>query len=37
VWVHCASGLRAGLAASLLARAGRDVVLVEGVVQPDGS
>jgi glyoxylase-like metal-dependent hydrolase (beta-lactamase superfamily II)/rhodanese-related sulfurtransferase len=32
VWVHCASGLRAGLAASLLARSGRDVVLVDGPV-----
>ncbi|MEU4448752.1 MBL fold metallo-hydrolase [Actinosynnema sp. NPDC050801] len=26
VWVHCASGYRAGIAASLLHRAGRDVV-----------
>ena len=29
VWVHCASGFRASIAASLLARAGRDVVLVD--------
>ena len=29
VWVHCASGLRAAIAASLLDRAGRDVVLVD--------
>jgi hydroxyacylglutathione hydrolase len=29
VWVHCASGYRASIAASLLARAGRDVVLVD--------
>lgn len=28
VWVHCKSGFRAAIAASLLARAGRDVVLV---------
>ncbi|WBB93219.1 MBL fold metallo-hydrolase [Verrucosispora sp. WMMC514] len=28
VWVHCGSGYRAALAASLLANAGRDVVLV---------
>lgn len=28
VWVHCRSGFRAAIAASLLARAGRDVVLV---------
>ncbi len=30
VWVHCASGFRASIAASLLDRAGRDVVLVDG-------
>ena len=30
VWVHCAAGYRAGIAASLLARRGRDVVLVDG-------
>ncbi|MGW5051783.1 MBL fold metallo-hydrolase [Actinokineospora sp. NPDC004072] len=29
VWVHCAAGMRAGIAASLLARSGRDVVLVD--------
>ncbi|TIC85646.1 MBL fold metallo-hydrolase [Nocardioides sp. GY 10127] len=29
VWVHCQSGFRASIAASLLARAGRDVVLVD--------
>jgi hydroxyacylglutathione hydrolase len=29
VWVHCAAGYRASIAASLLARAGRDVVLVD--------
>ncbi len=29
VWVHCASGYRASIAASLLVRAGRDVVLVD--------
>lgn len=28
VWVHCRSGFRAAIAASLLARAGRDVVLI---------
>jgi glyoxylase-like metal-dependent hydrolase (beta-lactamase superfamily II)/rhodanese-related sulfurtransferase len=28
IWVHCAAGYRAGLAASLVHRAGRDVVLV---------
>ncbi|WBB48617.1 MBL fold metallo-hydrolase [Verrucosispora sp. WMMA2044] len=28
VWVHCGSGYRAALAASLLANAGRDVVLI---------
>ncbi len=28
VWVHCAAGFRAGIAASLLERAGRQVVLV---------
>jgi hydroxyacylglutathione hydrolase len=30
VWVHCAAGYRAGIAASLLARHGREVVLVDG-------
>jgi len=29
VWVHCASGYRASIAASFLAAAGRDVVLVD--------
>jgi glyoxylase-like metal-dependent hydrolase (beta-lactamase superfamily II) len=29
LWVHCASGFRAAIAASILARAGRDVVLVD--------
>jgi hydroxyacylglutathione hydrolase len=29
VWVHCASGYRSSIAASLLARAGRDVVLID--------
>ncbi|WP_369805278.1 rhodanese-like domain-containing protein [Pseudonocardia sp. MH-G8] len=29
VWVHCASGYRASIAASLLARSGRDVVLID--------
>jgi len=29
VWVHCAAGYRAALAASLLAAAGRDVVLID--------
>jgi rhodanese-related sulfurtransferase len=29
VWVHCAAGYRASIAASLLARAGREVVLVD--------
>jgi rhodanese-related sulfurtransferase len=28
-WVHCASGFRASIAASLLERAGRSVVLVD--------
>ncbi len=30
LWVHCAAGYRAAIAASLLARRGRDVVLVDG-------
>jgi glyoxylase-like metal-dependent hydrolase (beta-lactamase superfamily II)/rhodanese-related sulfurtransferase len=34
IWVHCAAGYRAGIAASLLARAGRQVVLVDGEVAP---
>jgi len=29
VWVHCATGFRASIAASLLSRAGRDVVLID--------
>jgi hydroxyacylglutathione hydrolase len=29
VWVHCASGFRAAIAASLLDRAGRQVVYVD--------
>jgi glyoxylase-like metal-dependent hydrolase (beta-lactamase superfamily II)/rhodanese-related sulfurtransferase len=29
VWVHCATGYRAGIAASLLDRAGREVVLID--------
>ncbi len=29
VWVHCAGGYRAAIAASLLARSGRDVVLID--------
>jgi rhodanese-related sulfurtransferase len=29
VWVHCAGGMRAGIAASLLDAAGRDVVAVD--------
>ena len=28
VWVHCAAGYRAAVAGSLLARAGRDVMVV---------
>ncbi|MBT2530916.1 MBL fold metallo-hydrolase [Arthrobacter sp. ISL-48] len=34
VWVHCASGYRSGVAASLLHRAGRDVVHVDARYQP---
>jgi glyoxylase-like metal-dependent hydrolase (beta-lactamase superfamily II)/rhodanese-related sulfurtransferase len=29
LWVHCASGFRAAIAASILQRAGRDVVLID--------
>ncbi|MBD3781567.1 MAG: MBL fold metallo-hydrolase [Micrococcales bacterium] len=29
LWVHCASGLRSAIAASLLARAGKDVVYID--------
>lgn len=34
VWVHCASGYRSGVAASLLQRAGRDVVHVDAKYLP---
>ncbi|MGY4543762.1 hydroxyacylglutathione hydrolase [Arthrobacter sp. UYNi723] len=34
VWVHCASGYRSGVAASLLQRAGRQVVHVDGKYGP---
>ena len=34
VWVHCAAGFRAGIAASLLERSGRQVVLVNDVFVP---
>jgi rhodanese-related sulfurtransferase len=34
VWVHCAAGFRASIAASLLERAGRATVLVDGAVAP---
>jgi hydroxyacylglutathione hydrolase len=30
IWVHCAAGYRAAIAASLLARHGRDTVLIDG-------
>ena len=30
IWVYCAAGYRAAIAASLLARRGREVVLVDG-------
>lgn len=33
VWVHCAVGYRAGIAASLLARGGREVVLVDDDIE----
>lgn len=29
LWVHCATGFRASIAASMLDRSGRDVVLVD--------
>ncbi|MFH8989868.1 rhodanese-like domain-containing protein [Streptomyces sp. NPDC017940] len=35
VWVHCGSGLRAAVAASVLAAAGRDVVLVDDDFDPE--
>jgi hydroxyacylglutathione hydrolase len=34
VWVHCAAGYRASIASSLLERAGRATVLVDGSVAP---
>jgi hydroxyacylglutathione hydrolase len=34
IWVHCAAGYRAAIAASLLARRGREVVLVDGRFTP---
>lgn len=37
VWVHCAAGYRAAIAASLLARHGRDTVLVDGRFAPPAS
>ncbi|MVO87605.1 MBL fold metallo-hydrolase [Streptomyces sp. p1417] len=37
VWVHCGSGLRATVAASLLAAVGRDVVLVDDVFEPEAT
>lgn len=33
LWVHCASGYRAGVAASLLQRAGRDVVQIDATFE----
>jgi hydroxyacylglutathione hydrolase len=33
LWVHCASGYRAGIAASLLDRAGHDVVLIDDDIE----
>ena len=35
IWVHCAVGYRAAIAASLLARRGREVVLVDDRFTPD--
>jgi glyoxylase-like metal-dependent hydrolase (beta-lactamase superfamily II)/rhodanese-related sulfurtransferase len=37
LWVHCASGYRASIAASLLDRAGRDVVLIDDDFEHAGS
>ena len=37
LWVHCASGYRAGIAASLLRRAGRDVVHIDARFRDAGS
>jgi len=34
LWVHCASGYRSSIAASLLDRAGRDVVLIDDTYPP---
>ena len=31
LWVHCASGYRSGIAASLLQRAGKDVVHIDAM------
>lgn len=36
VWVHCTSGYRAGVAASLLANAGRQVVLLDDEIERAG-
>jgi len=35
VWLHCAAGYRASVGASILAAAGRDVVLVDGDFYPN--
>jgi hydroxyacylglutathione hydrolase len=37
LWVHCASGYRAGIAASLLHRAGRDVVHIDASFRDAGA
>ena len=37
LWVHCASGYRAGIASSLLHRAGRDVVHIDARFRDAGS
>lgn len=37
IWVHCAAGYRAAIAASLLERAGRATVLVDGAVPVGGA
>ncbi len=37
VWVHCASGYRASIAASLLARSGREVVLIDDLYDEAGT
>jgi len=34
LWIHCAAGFRAGIAASLLERAGRQVVLIDDQLTP---